>query len=326
MPHDAGRQCGGRGAEAFCRRDHRFTYPCRDTSRAETDFLHDGITPVTESSAGGTGLLLTGLGVDDFLLRLGPVSTSMFLTDALGSLVATTDTAGGVQSEVTYEPFGATEISSLAPAYRFTGREHDEPLYLHYYRARYYHTDLQRFISEDPLGFYAGDTNLYAYVGNSPTNFIDPLGLVLTEVRVPTRSGWGTVCVDTGIAADLERTVAEALKNGIPLVFNESFRTTKRQEEMYLDWQANPSKYARVGKPNTSHHEAGLALDVSVSTLGSRYNDFETIANSHGFYADVAGDLPHFQIRDIQEYGYSNLTEAIKHNQKMKCSSSKSAR
>ena len=35
------------------------------------------------------GFLLTGLGVDDVLLRSGPVSTSMFLTDALGSLVAT---------------------------------------------------------------------------------------------------------------------------------------------------------------------------------------------------------------------------------------------
>ncbi|AGA28340.1 RHS repeat-associated core domain-containing protein [Singulisphaera acidiphila] len=29
----------------------------------------------------------------------------------------------------------------------------------------------------DPLGFAAGDTNLYRYVGNSPTNFTDPTGL-----------------------------------------------------------------------------------------------------------------------------------------------------
>ena len=91
-----------------------------------TDFVHDGINPVTESSPSGTDFLLTGLGVDDFLLRSGPVSTSMLLTDALGSLVATTDAAGVVQSEVTYEPFGATELSSPAPAYRFTGREHDD--------------------------------------------------------------------------------------------------------------------------------------------------------------------------------------------------------
>jgi RHS repeat-associated protein len=111
-------------------------------------------------------------------MRIGPGSTSMFLTDALGSLVATTDAAGVVQSEVTYEPFGNTEISSPAPAYRFTGREHDEPLYLYYYRARYYHTDLQRFISEDPIEFEGRDVNLYAYVGIDPLNSTDPLGLI----------------------------------------------------------------------------------------------------------------------------------------------------
>jgi RHS repeat-associated protein len=151
-----------------------------------TDFVHDGITPVTESGPSGTSFLLTGLGVDDFLLRLGSGGTSMFLTDALGSLVATTDAAGGVQSELTYEPFGNTEMSSPAPAYRFTGREHDEPLYLYYYRARYYHTDLQRFISEDPIGFGGGDPNLYAYVHNSPTRFIDPLGLHTLDYTQPT--------------------------------------------------------------------------------------------------------------------------------------------
>jgi len=145
-----------------------------------TDFVHDGINPVTESSASGTRLLVTGPGVEVFLMRIGPGSTAMFLTDALGSLVATTDAAGGVQSEVTYEPFGNTEMSSPAPAYRFTGREHDEPLYLYYYRARYYHTDLQRFISEDPIGFDGGDLNLYAYVRNAPLDLTDPLGLEIS--------------------------------------------------------------------------------------------------------------------------------------------------
>ncbi|NEZ65245.1 hypothetical protein D0962_21115 [Leptolyngbyaceae cyanobacterium CCMR0082] len=37
-----------------------------------------------------------------------------------------------------------------------------------YYRARYYDPAVGRFISEDPLGFDAGDANLYRYVFNSP--------------------------------------------------------------------------------------------------------------------------------------------------------------
>jgi RHS repeat-associated protein len=47
----------------------------------------------------------------------------------------------------------------------------------YYYRARYYDAAVGRFISEDPIGFIAGDTNLSRYVDNSPTNFVDPSGL-----------------------------------------------------------------------------------------------------------------------------------------------------
>jgi RHS repeat-associated protein len=43
--------------------------------------------------------------------------------------------------------------------------------------ARYYHPSLQRFISEDPIGFTGGDVNLYAYVRNNAVNRRDPLGL-----------------------------------------------------------------------------------------------------------------------------------------------------
>jgi uncharacterized protein RhaS with RHS repeats len=34
-----------------------------------------------------------------------------------------------------------------------------------------------RWISEDPIGFAAGDANVYRYVGNVPTTNVDPLGL-----------------------------------------------------------------------------------------------------------------------------------------------------
>lgn len=45
-----------------------------------------------------------------------------------------------------------------------------------YYRARYYHPTLQRFLSEDPIRFMSGDSNFYAYVQNNPLNLVDPLG------------------------------------------------------------------------------------------------------------------------------------------------------
>jgi hypothetical protein len=48
------------------------------------------------------------------------------------------------------------------------------------YRARYYNPSTGRFLSEDPLGFRGGGPNLYAYVGDSPLNFLDPFGLTIT--------------------------------------------------------------------------------------------------------------------------------------------------
>jgi RHS repeat-associated protein len=40
---------------------------------------------------------------------------------------------------------------------------------VYYYRARYYHPTLRRFLSEDPGGFGGGDINR-AYLGNLPTD------------------------------------------------------------------------------------------------------------------------------------------------------------
>ena len=40
-----------------------------------------------------------------------------------------------------------------------------------------YDPSIGRWLEEDPLGFEAGDANLYRYVGNGPTNKIDPYGL-----------------------------------------------------------------------------------------------------------------------------------------------------
>jgi RHS repeat-associated protein len=102
---------------------------------------------------------------------------STFLSDGLGSTLALADSNGTVQTQYTYDAFGnaTTSGTTTSNTSQYTGRENDGTG-LHYYRARYYSPSLQRFISQDPLGFGGGDSNLYAYVGNSPTNFTDPHG------------------------------------------------------------------------------------------------------------------------------------------------------
>jgi RHS repeat-associated protein len=48
---------------------------------------------------------------------------------------------------------------------------------LSHYRARYYDPNTGRFVSEDPLLFFAGGTDFYAYSYNDPPNLGDPSGL-----------------------------------------------------------------------------------------------------------------------------------------------------
>ena len=42
---------------------------------------------------------------------------------------------------------------------------------------RWYDAGVGRWLSQDPIGFAAGDANLYRYVGNGATNATDPSGL-----------------------------------------------------------------------------------------------------------------------------------------------------
>lgn len=149
---------------------------------AITEFLYDGLNPVQETNGTPvTANLLTGLGLDEFLTRTdnGTGLTSAFLTDALGSAVASTNASGTVQTEYSYEPFGKVNTTGTTnnSSYQFTGRENDGTS-VNYYRARYYEPGLQRFISEDPIGFASGDVNFYAYVRNDPIQFVDPSGLL----------------------------------------------------------------------------------------------------------------------------------------------------
>jgi RHS repeat-associated protein len=142
-----------------------------------TDFIYDGLNPIREAVAANTVDLLTSLSVDEYLMRVDSAGTRTVLTDALGSTLSLADSGGAIQTEYSYDPFGTVAVNGTSSGneLRYTGRE-DDTTGLYYYRARYYHPGLQRFISEDPVGFAGGDTNLYAYVWGNPTNLVDPLG------------------------------------------------------------------------------------------------------------------------------------------------------
>ena len=149
----------------------------KTVSGVTLQFVYDGLNPVQERSNGGVvANLISGPGIDEFYRRSDAGGARDFVTDALGSALAVADTSGVVRTSYKYEPYGAVTASGDASAnsYQYTGRENDGTG-LYYYRARYYHPQLQRFISEDPIGLISGP-NVYAYVGGNPTNGRDPNG------------------------------------------------------------------------------------------------------------------------------------------------------
>jgi len=112
------------------------------------------------------------------------------LDDHLGSCALELDHRAGVISLEHYYPFGGTAWwaarSALEASYktiRYSGQEMDASG-LYYYGARYYAPWLQRWISADPAGDVDG-LNLYAFVGNNPTGFIDADGQALTDFLQP---------------------------------------------------------------------------------------------------------------------------------------------
>ena len=147
---------------------------------ATTQFLYDGLNPVQELDGAAppnvTANLLTGLGIDEYFTRSDAGGTMAFMADALGSTVGLVNSAGGIDMSYTYQPFGAATVSGAsANPYQFTGRENDGTG-LYYFRARYYSPTFQGFLAQDPFGSVAAGLNLYTYVYNQPTGFIDPSG------------------------------------------------------------------------------------------------------------------------------------------------------
>jgi RHS repeat-associated protein len=145
----------------------------RHVGGGTTAYVYDGVDVVDELLGASTVSYLRTLAIDEPLSR---GASEFYLADALGSTMALTTPDGTLETQYTYSPFGDTAIAGASDnALQFTGREQDGTG-LYYYRARYYHPGLQRFVSEDPIGL-SGGPNLYAYVNNNPVNYVDPLGL-----------------------------------------------------------------------------------------------------------------------------------------------------
>jgi RHS repeat-associated protein len=158
-----------------------------------TATAYNGTTPYADFNGSGTATLyyLDGDNPGEVLGNEAPSNgaTIWYIRDYEGSVLLDVANNGGVADHVIYDPFGAISYD-LIPAngdrfkyawgqYSFvasTGANTSTGIYS--LGERYYDPAQHRWLSPDPIGFAGGDPNLYRYVGNDPTTFVDPSGLL----------------------------------------------------------------------------------------------------------------------------------------------------
>jgi RHS repeat-associated protein len=117
---------------------------------------------------------------------IGAASTKQFRFlyfhwDHLGSVRVVTDPNGAKIGGSKFLPFGEGILgtSVASNSHRFTGHERDDEIDRDYLLARYYTSQVVRFLSVDPDGAhpgYAQSWNRYGYVMGRPVSYFDPTG------------------------------------------------------------------------------------------------------------------------------------------------------
>lgn len=152
------------------------------TGAPDVGFGYSGLNLIGEYDRNNGNALLRryvhGPGIDNPIVWYEGTGTSdrrFLLSDERGSVIAVTNSSGGLIQANTYDEHGVPGTSNLG-RFQYTGQTWIDELGLYYYKARFYAPTLGKFINTDPIR-YGGGLNMYNYVGGDPVNFVDPLGL-----------------------------------------------------------------------------------------------------------------------------------------------------
>lgn len=175
-----------------------FSYICSKTGRAYdlTEYVNDTNRQYTEAltaytvNSGATesysyagGQRLSRNNIWDEAQGVHCNQSSYYLYDGRGSVTANTWYNGMVTDVYQYDPYGQVTLGSTEHTdfYGYNAESYNPNSGLEYLRARYYNAKQGRFFQEDTyLGAITDPLTLnrYAYVKNSPMNYIDPSGHV----------------------------------------------------------------------------------------------------------------------------------------------------
>ncbi|MBK9576639.1 MAG: hypothetical protein IPO40_06170 [Fibrobacteres bacterium] len=199
-----------------------------------TDMVYDGWREIQSSSSAGEKVIrVWGEYLDEevveFRTKSGVTTTRYLLAGNNWNTEAQTDESGNITRTYLVDPFGTFKVYNGAgvdgkwfttddvvgdpatlegervlqglPWYGSTG--------LYHLRNRWYSPTLQRFLSMDPLGFDAGDANLYRFEGNDPLGNLDPMGANVWTPEFQDQVFWtGVSAFATGVAIGAVVTLA----------------------------------------------------------------------------------------------------------------------
>jgi RHS repeat-associated protein len=120
--------------------------------------------------------------------------------DANWNVTALVDGSGNVVERYAYDPYGSQNVynaswsnlssSAYAMSYGFQGLFFDSAAGLNATHYRWYSPTIGRWVTMDPMGYTAGDINLYRFASNSPISRRDPTGLKdAPSVAIDTKCG-----------------------------------------------------------------------------------------------------------------------------------------
>ena len=154
----------------------------------EKRYVHDplGMVDVAAEYAEDGSLLaryVHGLGL---VARIGSTGDKAYYGfDGTGHTRQMTDATGSVINWYDYTPFGILlqADESIPNPFQYVGRfgVMTEANGLNFMRARYYSTDVGRFLTQDPM--YLHKNNAYNYTNNKPIGFVDINGFFEKSVR-----------------------------------------------------------------------------------------------------------------------------------------------
>lgn len=253
---------------------------------AVTRYVHDpiGLVDVAAEYGGGGALVARYVHGGGLVARIDSVGNPAYYAfDATGHTRQLSGATGAVANSYDYDSFGIPlQTNETIPnPFQYVGRfgvmaEGNELIFM---RARFYDSEIGRFIFEDPIGILGG-LNCYSYSFNNPVSKIDPAGL---QDDYPDEPGLQESWASWGVFIAGSTVVIHAGMAAIPYLAYQGFGGTVAQLA-FEPWHLTLLRLPILGEVlHLGQSFAGSHLGVSLGLALHFYSTHIWVGGKEGF-------------------------------------------